>query len=125
MILVDTSVLIDLFRGVDNEPVTSFRDISRKKLPFGITSVIYQEILQGAKTEKEYASLKDYLSTQRFYHPVDPVLSYASAVNIYFYAGKKVLRFAAELTALLHRWQLNTAFFCYTTIRILQRWLQL
>ena len=52
MILVDTSVLIDLFKGNKNQAVTSFYEIVHRQIPFGITSVIYQEVLQGAKTEK-------------------------------------------------------------------------
>ena len=83
MILVDTSVLIDLFKGSDKEAVANLHDIIRQQVPFGIASVVYQEILQGAKTEKEYASLQEYLSTQRFFHPEDPLASYADAANIY------------------------------------------
>jgi len=84
MILVDTSVLIDLFKGRENDVTRRFRDLLQQQVPFGITSVIYQEILQGAKTEKEYATLKEYLSSQRFFHPKDPVESYARAARIYF-----------------------------------------
>ena len=101
MILVDTSVLIDLFRGVENEPVELFRDIARKKLPFGITSVIYQEILQGAKSEKEYISLQEYLSTQRFFHPIDPILSYAGAANIFFSCRRKGITIRSTIDCLI------------------------
>jgi predicted nucleic acid-binding protein len=41
MILVDTSVLIDLFKGDDNEAVSDFREIIQQQVPFGICSVIY------------------------------------------------------------------------------------
>jgi predicted nucleic acid-binding protein len=53
-------------------------------IPFGITSVIYQEVLQGAKSEEEYRVVNKYLVTQRFYHPIDPVGSFARAARIYF-----------------------------------------
>ncbi|MEA3544541.1 MAG: PIN domain nuclease [Thermodesulfobacteriota bacterium] len=101
MILVDTSVLIDLFRGADNHPVALFRDIVRKKLPFGITSVIYQEILQGAKSEKEYTSLQEYLSTQRFFHPIDPLLSYTGAASIYFSCRRKGITIRSTIDCLI------------------------
>ena len=89
MILVDTSVLIDLFKGNDNEAVVNLHDIIHQQVPFGIASVIYQEILQGAKTEKEYASLKEYLSTQRFFHPIDLIASYAEAAHIFYSCRRK------------------------------------
>ena len=53
-------------------------------LPFGITAFIYQELLQGAASDQEYEMMKRFLSTQRFYHPLDPVDSFADAARIYF-----------------------------------------
>ncbi|OCC14830.1 hypothetical protein DBT_1890 [Dissulfuribacter thermophilus] len=38
MILVDTSVLIDFFKGSKNEPVDELHEIIRQDIPFGITS---------------------------------------------------------------------------------------
>lgn len=84
MILVDTSVLIDLFKGNDTPPVRSFRKVIQQDIPFGITSIIYQEILQGARTRKEFNTLDEYLSTQRFFNPKDELVSYAGAADIYF-----------------------------------------
>ncbi len=55
MILVDTSVLIDFFKGVFNSPAKRLREVLVEGIPFAITSVIYQEVLQGAKSEKEFA----------------------------------------------------------------------
>lgn len=101
MILVDTSVLIDLFKGDDNPAVAAFRDIIRKQIPFGITSVIYQEILQGAKSEKEYLTLKEYLSTQRFFHPKDPLASYAGAANIFYTCRRKGITVRSTIDCLI------------------------
>ena len=101
MILVDTSVLIDLFKGNENEAVVSLRDIIRQQRPFGITSVIYQEVLQGAKTKKEYISLKEYLSTQRFFHPKDPLASYAEAANIFFSCRRKGVTIRSTIDCLI------------------------
>jgi len=101
MILVDTSVLIDLFKGVDNQAVVVFRDIIRKQIPFGIASVIYQEILQGAKSEKEYFTLKEYLSTQRFFHPKDPLLSYAGAAHIFYSCRREGITIRSTIDCLI------------------------
>lgn len=84
MILVDTSVLIDFFRGNKNEASQKFKKVLERGVPFGITSFVYQEILQGAKMEDEYHLLNEYLLTQRFYLPRDPIQSFAAAARIYF-----------------------------------------
>ena len=89
MILVDTSVLIDFFKGIKNPAEVKFKSILEQDIPFGITSLIYQEVLQGAKSEKEYAGLKKYLSSQRFFHPKDPIETSAKAARIYFRCRKK------------------------------------
>lgn len=67
MILVDTSIIISFLKGIVNEKTNKFNDILDKNIPFGINNVIYQEVLQGAKNEKEFEILQKYLSTQKFY----------------------------------------------------------
>ena len=84
MILVDTSILIDFFKGNINEGSNKFEAVLHKGIPFGINSIIFQEVLQGANSEKEYKLLKDYLAKQLFYHPKDAVESFAEAAKIYF-----------------------------------------
>ena len=101
MILVDTSVLIGLFKGDDSPAVATFRDIIQQQMPFGITSVIYQEILQGAKSEKEYLILKKYLSTQRFFHPKDPIDSYAGAAHIFYSCRRKGITIRSTIDCLI------------------------
>ena len=101
MILVDTSVLIDLFKGNDNEAVRVFRRAMQLGIPFGICSVIYQEILQGARTKKEFNTLNDYLSTQRFFHPKDQYTSYAEAASIYFFCRKKGITIRSTIDCLI------------------------
>ena len=101
MILVDTSVLIDLFKGDKNKAVDSFRVVIEQQIPFGITSVIYQEVLQGANTKKEYALLKEYLQCQRFFHPKDSVNTYAHAAQIYFTCRKKGITVRSTIDCLI------------------------
>lgn len=101
MILVDTSVLIDLFKGSDNDAVRSLRDAIHQQIPFGISSIIYQEILQGAKTGKEYKILQEYLSTQRFFNPKDHLLSYSDAADIYYKCRKKGITIRSTIDCLI------------------------
>jgi predicted nucleic acid-binding protein len=82
--LVDTSVWIDYLRGIRNEPVAKFERILTEDHPFGITSLIYQEVVQGADSDASLARLDRYLRSQVFYHPLDPLESYAEAARLYF-----------------------------------------
>ena len=101
MILVDTSVLIDLFKGNDNDAVRDFREIIQQQVPFGISSVIYQEVLQGARTRKEYDFLNEYLSTQRFFNPKDHLTSYAGAAEIYYNCRKNGVTIRSTIDCLI------------------------
>jgi predicted nucleic acid-binding protein len=84
MILVDTSVLIDFFKGDDNEAVSLFDEILKKKIPYGINEFIYQEVLQGTKSIVEYKKLKNYLDTVAFYYLLHGRESYAKAALMNF-----------------------------------------
>lgn len=101
MILVDTSVFIDFFRGNQSPTVSYFDIILRRAIPFGITSFTYQEILQGAKSETEFEDLQKYLSTQRFYYPKHPVNSYAEAARIYFLCRQKGMTVRSTIDCLI------------------------
>ena len=68
MVLVDTSVLIDYLKGTDTDGTRCFDKIIDDKMPYGINDYVYQEILQGARTEAEFEKLKDYFETIPFYY---------------------------------------------------------
>ena len=55
------------FKGIKNDKVDKLRSAIINRIPFGICSLIYMELLQGAKDEKEYGLLREYLTTQVFY----------------------------------------------------------
>lgn len=88
MILVDTSVLIDFFRGVKNDKVEKLRSVIINRIPYGICSLVYMELLQGAKTEKEYELLRKYLATQIFYELKNGRESYEAAAMNYLKCRK-------------------------------------
>lgn len=83
MILVDTSVWIDYLRGTSTAESQALDAIMAAGYPFGISGVIYQEILQGADSPQSFARLADYFGSQRFFHPVDPIQTYARAAELY------------------------------------------
>ena len=84
MYLVDTSVWIDYFRERSNPAVEQFEGILDRQLPFGITGVILQEVLQGAETDRDFDVLEQYLCTQHFYHAKDPLGTYRDAAHLYY-----------------------------------------
>lgn len=91
MYLIDTSIWIDFFKEKNTIPVKNFLEILEKKIPFGITGIIYQEILQGAASQTDLEKLIEYLSTQKFYHPKNSIITYQEAAKIYYECRKKGL----------------------------------
>lgn len=68
MILVDTSVFIDYFKGIESNSALVFDNVIENKIPYGINDFIYQEVLQGSKTDKEFETLKEYMESLPFYY---------------------------------------------------------
>lgn len=101
MILVDTSVLIDFFKGVKTEGGRKFETVLQRGIPFGINSFILQEVLQGAASEKEFSLLRKYLSTQRFYDLKDPVDSFINAARLYMECRKKGVTIRSTIDCLI------------------------
>jgi predicted nucleic acid-binding protein len=103
MILVDTSVLIDFFKGSENNSVDSFNRIIEKNIPFGINHFIYLEVLQGARAEEDYNLLKKYLDTQIFYELKHGRESYADAALMYMKLRQLGLKVKSTLDCLIAR----------------------
>lgn len=101
MYLVDTSVWLDFFRGRRNEAVRRFDAIIEQRVPFGISGIIYQEVLQGAASEEEFSRLAAYLGTQRFYQLRDPVESYRHAAGLYFRCRRKGVTIRSSIDCLV------------------------
>lgn len=101
MILVDTSVLIDFFKGNKNNASLQLENIIRQRIPFGLTPVVYQEILQSAKNKKEFDFLDEYLRCQHFYLPSDPLLTYNNAARIYFTCRKRGVTIRSTVDCLI------------------------
>lgn len=71
MVLVDTSVLIDYLKNVEDKFSNALNILIENHYPIGINNFIYMEILQGAKSPKEYEILKKYMSQFHFYELKD------------------------------------------------------
>jgi predicted nucleic acid-binding protein len=84
MILVDTSVLIGYLKGQSGPKIELFEKALSRGIPFGISAYTYQEILQGARDEKELEQLREYLSTQTIYFFSELLKAYDNAALLYF-----------------------------------------
>ena len=83
MILVDTSVIIGYLQGKSGVPYNHLEAIIEHNIPFGICNYVYQELLQGTKTEKEFKELKAYLDDLAFYDLRNGRKSYEEAAMLY------------------------------------------
>lgn len=84
MVLVDTSVLIGFFRGRKNAKTELLDGILARDIPFGISPYTYQELLQGARDDREYTCLREYLDTQTLYFLPGGRETHERAARMYF-----------------------------------------
>jgi predicted nucleic acid-binding protein len=84
VILVDTSVLIDFLEETGTRRTERLARAIEAGVPYGITSIVYQEVLQGAATAADFERLREYLETQKFYELTRGRASYEAAARIYF-----------------------------------------
>lgn len=101
MILVDSSVLIGYLRGDDGEAVRKLEAILEKGLVFGISPLIFTEVLQGASSDEDFKLLVEYLGSQRFYDLKKGPESYRSAAHIYFELRRKGLTVRSTIDCLI------------------------
>jgi predicted nucleic acid-binding protein len=79
--LIDTSVLIALFKDRTGEVTRGLRDLLDGRDYF-LTRFTQMELLQGARDEKEWLRLSDYLADQDYLEMDDE--SWTSAARLYF-----------------------------------------
>ncbi len=101
MVLVDTSVWIDYINGTETGAVVYLDQLLLNPLSVGITSYIYMEILQGAKTEKDYRQFEKYFSGQKFYALKNQKKSYATAAKMYFDCRRQGITIRASIDCLI------------------------
>lgn len=79
--LIDTSVLIALFKDRTGMVAQSLRDVLDGR-DYYLTRFTQMELLQGARDEKEWLRLSDYLADQDYLEMDDE--SWANAARLYF-----------------------------------------
>ena len=96
MVLVDSSVWIDLLR----EAETPQTHILRQLLPrrgAALTAVVYQEILQGAATPERFTKLKRYFRTLPFLNPAHPIETWEGPLSFICAAASEATLRAARM----------------------------
>ncbi len=101
MILVDTSVLIDFFNGKITPQTKKLTLANNGPFSVYITSFIYQEILQGAKTDKDFKQLKSYLESLPFILPKHHQSTFEKAAELYKSCRKKGLTIRSSIDCLI------------------------
>lgn len=80
MIIADTSVWIDYFRGIDTLH-TGKLDMALGTDELFIGDLIITELMQGAKTENSVLQIKDVISKMQCVNMVGQKIAYESAAN--------------------------------------------
>jgi predicted nucleic acid-binding protein len=80
MLIVDTTVWIDYFRGHGNRETQWFdKELSRQR--FGLTDLILCEVLQGVRGEKAFSQVRRELRKFEMFSTGGEELAVAAAVN--------------------------------------------
>ena len=82
VVLVDSSVWIDLLRGDETRQTILVRELLPRR-EAALTPVVYQEILQGARSPVHFTKLKSYFRTLPFLNPAHPIETWEDAAELY------------------------------------------
>jgi predicted nucleic acid-binding protein len=88
MILVDTSVWVDFFRGVNSPQRRALHRLIENKEDISITGIILAEILQGIRDERNFVAIKSHLLEFPIFTPAG-IETHVAAARLYRDCRKK------------------------------------
>lgn len=91
MILVDTSALLDFLGGRATKAALLLERLVRERATFHLAPIVVQEVLQGARDEKQWKRLNRYLGSQSWVDVADPLQSRIAAARIFFECRRRGL----------------------------------
>jgi hypothetical protein len=109
MILVDTSALLPYLKGKETAASVFLQRTLDEDVEIALTPWIAQEVIQGARDETEWRTLRRYLSSQRMIHLADQLRSHLEAARIYYECRRRGLTVRSSVdcivaqTALEHK----------------------
>lgn len=83
MVLVDTSIWIDFLSARPGSAARRLDEVLAADIPIALTPIILQEILQGARSDREFRRLRSNLITQRFIYHLDALETHIGAARLY------------------------------------------
>jgi len=101
MILVDTSALLPYLKGKETGASVFLERTFDEGVEIALTPWIAQEVIQGARDETEWRTLKRYLSSQRMIHLADPLRSHLEAARIYYECRRRGLTVRSSVDCLV------------------------
>jgi predicted nucleic acid-binding protein len=107
VIVVDTSVLIDLLTGRDLPGARRLRQLEVDRTPFSLPVLCCQEVLQGARDQREWALLFDYLGSQNLLFPHDLWATHVNAARIYYDCRRKGITIRSSIDCLVAQMALD------------------
>jgi predicted nucleic acid-binding protein len=85
VILVDSSVWIDWLRGADTAAVRFIRERESSD-ELAVTHMIYLEVLQGLRSERQFNTVREVLGAQLILEPTHGLDTFAAAAQLYRHA---------------------------------------
>lgn len=82
MILVDTSVWIDFFKGNETSEHIILRNLIESEQDIALTGIILTELLQGIGEDHQFQRLRNYFFEFDFFEP-NGIKTYLKAAQIY------------------------------------------
>ncbi len=101
MIVVDSSVLIDLLKGINSPATDRLQDLEREGVLFSVPVFCFQEVLQGAKDEREWDLLAEYLGSQELLLAAAPVSTHREAARIFYDCRRKGITIRSSADCLI------------------------
>ena len=81
MVLVDTSVFVDFFNGRKNDKTQQLIQLINEAQNIAICGIIYQEVLQGIKADRDFQNIKAILDEFIFLRCPDEL--YLKSASLY------------------------------------------
>jgi predicted nucleic acid-binding protein len=108
MIVVDTSALVDFFRGTPTTAARKMHRLETDGIAFAIPGVCCQELLAGARDEREWQLLLTYLETQNVLWPIDPWQTHVEAARIMVDCRERDISLRGTIDCLIAQLTLET-----------------
>ena len=90
MILIDSSVWIDWLRGVDTGAVRFVQQREGSE-ELALTNIVFLEVLQGIRLDRQFALTRDVLAAQTLLTPRHATETHKAAAQLYRAARKRGL----------------------------------